>query len=229
MAWAEWIADVEVEPSLYAADSRAARRAGRASCCARGCRVFHFDVGDGHFVEPITMGPIVLAVDLAARPRRRRRGRRAPDGRDARQVLRAGRRRRAATASPSTSRRSTTSPRRFAPRASTGCRSGSRSIPRASRRTSPRWRRMPTSCSAWRSIPATRVSRSARRRSTACARLRAALPDGVHIQVDGGVGVDNIAAELHDVRGDAARRRLGDLRARGSCRAPTASSAQRVA
>ena len=25
-----------------------------------GCRVFHFDVGDGHFVEPITMGPIVL-------------------------------------------------------------------------------------------------------------------------------------------------------------------------
>jgi len=25
-----------------------------------GVRVFHFDVGDGHFVEPITMGPIVL-------------------------------------------------------------------------------------------------------------------------------------------------------------------------
>ena len=25
-----------------------------------GARVFHFDVGDGHFVEPITMGPVVL-------------------------------------------------------------------------------------------------------------------------------------------------------------------------
>jgi ribulose-phosphate 3-epimerase len=25
-----------------------------------GVRIFHFDVGDGHFVEPITMGPIVL-------------------------------------------------------------------------------------------------------------------------------------------------------------------------
>ena len=39
---------------------RAARRPAGASCCAPGCRVFHFDVGDGHFVEPITMGPIVL-------------------------------------------------------------------------------------------------------------------------------------------------------------------------
>ena len=26
-----------------------------------GARIFHFDCGDGHFVEPITMGPIVLA------------------------------------------------------------------------------------------------------------------------------------------------------------------------
>ncbi len=25
-----------------------------------GARIFHFDVGDGHFVEPITTGPIVL-------------------------------------------------------------------------------------------------------------------------------------------------------------------------
>jgi ribulose-phosphate 3-epimerase len=25
-----------------------------------GARIFHWDVGDGHFVEPITMGPIVL-------------------------------------------------------------------------------------------------------------------------------------------------------------------------
>ena len=25
-----------------------------------GARIFQFDVGDGHFVEPITIGPIVL-------------------------------------------------------------------------------------------------------------------------------------------------------------------------
>jgi ribulose-phosphate 3-epimerase len=25
-----------------------------------GSRVFHFDIGDGHFIEPVTMGPIVL-------------------------------------------------------------------------------------------------------------------------------------------------------------------------
>src|SRR5205814_4396637 len=25
-----------------------------------GVRIFHFDVGDGHFIEPITIGPIVL-------------------------------------------------------------------------------------------------------------------------------------------------------------------------
>ena len=25
-----------------------------------GCRVFHFDVGDGHFVPPVTIGPVVL-------------------------------------------------------------------------------------------------------------------------------------------------------------------------
>ena len=35
------------------------RRADRGALRA-GTRVFHFDVGDGHFVEPITMGPIVL-------------------------------------------------------------------------------------------------------------------------------------------------------------------------
>src|SRR5262249_26029042 len=25
-----------------------------------GCRIFHFDVGDGHFIEPVTIGPVVL-------------------------------------------------------------------------------------------------------------------------------------------------------------------------
>lgn len=59
MAW-ESARGVEVEPSLYGADFA---RLGEQieSLLAAGCRIFHFDIGDGHFVEPITMGPIVLA------------------------------------------------------------------------------------------------------------------------------------------------------------------------
>jgi len=57
--WREWIRTVEVEPSLYAADFSVLGEQIDALCRA-GCRVFHFDVGDGHFVEPVTMGPIVL-------------------------------------------------------------------------------------------------------------------------------------------------------------------------
>jgi ribulose-phosphate 3-epimerase len=49
----------EIEPSLYAADFT---RLGEQIdvLLDAGCRVFHFDVGDGHFVEPVTIGPIVL-------------------------------------------------------------------------------------------------------------------------------------------------------------------------
>jgi ribulose-phosphate 3-epimerase len=51
---------VEVEPSLYAADF--SRLGDQVETLLRaGARVFHFDVGDGHFVEPITLGPVVLA------------------------------------------------------------------------------------------------------------------------------------------------------------------------
>ena len=49
----------EVEPSLYGADFSRLGEQIEALMDA-GCRVFHFDVGDGHFVEPVTMGPIVL-------------------------------------------------------------------------------------------------------------------------------------------------------------------------
>jgi ribulose-phosphate 3-epimerase len=59
VSWNEWIRTIEVEPSLYAADfSRLGEQVGvllRAEC-----RVFHFDVGDGHFIPPVTIGPIVL-------------------------------------------------------------------------------------------------------------------------------------------------------------------------
>ena len=59
MPWQDWIRTVEVEPSLYGADF--ARLGDQIEELLRAeCRVFHFDVGDGHFVEPITMGPIVL-------------------------------------------------------------------------------------------------------------------------------------------------------------------------
>jgi ribulose-phosphate 3-epimerase len=59
MSWNDWVRTVEVEPSLYAADF--SRLGEQIDVLLRtGVRVFHFDVGDGHFVEPITMGPIVL-------------------------------------------------------------------------------------------------------------------------------------------------------------------------
>ena len=59
MGWNDWIRTVEVEPSLYAADF--SRLGEQIDVLLRaGVRIFHFDVGDGHFVEPITMGPIVL-------------------------------------------------------------------------------------------------------------------------------------------------------------------------
>jgi ribulose-phosphate 3-epimerase len=59
MAWKDWVRTAEVEPSLYAADFVQLGRQVENLLHA-GARVFHFDVGDGHFVEPITMGPIVL-------------------------------------------------------------------------------------------------------------------------------------------------------------------------
>jgi ribulose-phosphate 3-epimerase len=60
MGWSEWIRDdAEVEPSLYAADFM---RLGAQieALLAAGCRLFHFDVGDAHFVPPVTIGPVVL-------------------------------------------------------------------------------------------------------------------------------------------------------------------------
>jgi len=59
VSWRDWIRTVEIEPSLYAADF--ANLGEQVEILLRaGARVFHFDVGDGHFVEPITMGPVVL-------------------------------------------------------------------------------------------------------------------------------------------------------------------------
>lgn len=59
MGWSDWVRGTEIEPSLYASDLA---RLGEEvdALLGAGVRVFHFDVGDGHFIEPITMGPIVL-------------------------------------------------------------------------------------------------------------------------------------------------------------------------
>lgn len=59
MSWADWVRGAEVEPSLYAADfSRLGEQVD--ALLDAGVRIFHFDVGDGHFVEPVTIGPVVL-------------------------------------------------------------------------------------------------------------------------------------------------------------------------
>jgi ribulose-phosphate 3-epimerase len=59
VGWNDWVRTAEIEPSLYAADF--AQLGEQIDVLLRaGVRIFHFDIGDGHFVEPITMGPIVL-------------------------------------------------------------------------------------------------------------------------------------------------------------------------
>jgi ribulose-phosphate 3-epimerase len=58
--WSDWIrGPAEVEPSLYAADFTCLGDQIDALLGA-GCRIFHFDIGDGHFVPPVTIGPVVL-------------------------------------------------------------------------------------------------------------------------------------------------------------------------
>jgi ribulose-phosphate 3-epimerase len=60
MSWSDWTDDVEVEPSIYASDF--SRLGGQLEALRSvGAKVFHFDVGDGHFIPEITVGPIVLA------------------------------------------------------------------------------------------------------------------------------------------------------------------------
>jgi ribulose-phosphate 3-epimerase len=59
VAWSDWVRRAEIEPSLYAADfSRLGEQI--ETLMDAGARIFQFDVGDGQFVEPITIGPVVL-------------------------------------------------------------------------------------------------------------------------------------------------------------------------
>ena len=59
MAWKDWVRTVEIEPSLYAADF-AGLGEQIVHLLNAGARIFHFDIGDGHFVPPVTIGPVVL-------------------------------------------------------------------------------------------------------------------------------------------------------------------------
>jgi ribulose-phosphate 3-epimerase len=58
-SWPAWFSGVEVAPSIYAADF-SKLGAQLVSLLEAGARIFHFDVGDGHFIEDITIGPVVL-------------------------------------------------------------------------------------------------------------------------------------------------------------------------
>jgi ribulose-phosphate 3-epimerase len=60
VSWSDWAGTVEIEPSLYASDFSQLGEQLEALNGA-GARVFHFDVGDGHFIPEITIGPVVLA------------------------------------------------------------------------------------------------------------------------------------------------------------------------
>ncbi len=60
VAWSDWAGEVEVEPSIYAADfSRLGEQLG--ALVEVGARAFHFDAGDGRFIPEITVGPVVIA------------------------------------------------------------------------------------------------------------------------------------------------------------------------
>jgi len=59
VTWADWVRGVELEPSIYAADFARLGQQLEALLDA-GVRVFHFDAGDGHFIKEITIGPVVL-------------------------------------------------------------------------------------------------------------------------------------------------------------------------
>jgi ribulose-phosphate 3-epimerase len=59
VTWGEWARPGIIEPSIYAADfSRLGEQL--RSLLDAGARVFHFDIGDGHFIPQITIGAVVL-------------------------------------------------------------------------------------------------------------------------------------------------------------------------
>ena len=65
VSWSDWARDVEIEPSVYAADFY---RLGEQiePLFEAGARIFHIDIGDGHFIPPVTIGSVVVEALAAA-------------------------------------------------------------------------------------------------------------------------------------------------------------------
>ena len=84
----ELLSGVRVAPSILSADF-ARLREQVAEVLDAGARVIHVDVMDGHFVPPITVGPLVVAALREQVRRGRRDARRAPDDRAPRAPRRA--------------------------------------------------------------------------------------------------------------------------------------------
>ena len=59
MSWSSWARELEVAPSVYAADFLRLGAQVEALLEA-GARVFHVDIGDGHFIPPVTIGSVVV-------------------------------------------------------------------------------------------------------------------------------------------------------------------------
>ena len=61
MAWRDWIRTVEIEPCLNAGDFSILDRQVEA-LLRTGCRLFHLDVADGEHVGPGTIGSVMVDV-----------------------------------------------------------------------------------------------------------------------------------------------------------------------
>ena len=207
---------------------RPPRRPGRGALRA-GVRVFHFDVGDGHFVPPITIGPVVLrGIAPIGMHDARRRARLPPDGRQPRAALRRSSRSPARTASPSTTRSVGDDLRRDRGRA--------RELELGRRRLQPRvraprtWRRRrrrerrprPLHEHPSRLLGAGVHAGGARPDRGGCA---SCSRRAMHVQVDGGVGHDNVRA-LHDAGATCSSRARRSSAAK-TCRAPSGGSSKR--
>jgi ribulose-phosphate 3-epimerase len=59
VSWERWIRGAEVAPSIYAADFSCLGDQ-LATLLDADARIFHVDIGDGHFIPEIAIGPIVL-------------------------------------------------------------------------------------------------------------------------------------------------------------------------
>ncbi len=205
----ELLSATRIAPSILSVDF--ARLGAQVSeVIAAGARVIHVDVMDGHFMPPITMGPIVVSA-LADEVRRRGRDpRRPPDDRAPGARRSRSSRRPAPTRSPSTSRRRRTSPTRSA-RSGGGRQRRRRDQPGHARRRARRGRRAARHGALHVGQPRLgRPARSSPPRSTSW-RGCALLPQSAAIEVDGGVDATT-AGGFRETRRERARRRLGDLR-----------------